>query len=158
MVQGIDFYHINIIHKFESSSWRDVFDTTLQHYVCQGLAAGRLFSPGTPISSTNKTNRHDITEILLKMAPNTINQWYRVHKAKGRNQTYNCSGETLVIHLGVNLATVRYWLWRRLSNKENTYDIHIIYNIIYIKHIIFQLFSFYWGSCYSIFSFLCNVL
>jgi hypothetical protein len=29
--------------------------------------------PGTPISSTNKTDRHDITEILLKVALNTIN-------------------------------------------------------------------------------------
>jgi hypothetical protein len=28
--------------------------------------------PGTPISSTNKTDRHDITEILLKVALNTI--------------------------------------------------------------------------------------
>jgi hypothetical protein len=28
---------------------------------------------GTPISSTNKTDRHDITEILLKVALNTIN-------------------------------------------------------------------------------------
>ena len=28
---------------------------------------GRLFSPGTPVSSTNKTDRHDITEILLKV-------------------------------------------------------------------------------------------
>ena len=27
---------------------------------------------GTPISSTNKTDRHDITEILLKVALNTI--------------------------------------------------------------------------------------
>jgi hypothetical protein len=27
-----------------------------------------LFSPGTPISSINKTDRHDITEILLKVA------------------------------------------------------------------------------------------
>ena len=32
------------------------------------LATGRLFSPGTAISSTNKTDRHDITEILLKVA------------------------------------------------------------------------------------------
>ena len=31
------------------------------------------FSPGTPVSSTNKTDRHDITEILLKGALNTIN-------------------------------------------------------------------------------------
>jgi hypothetical protein len=33
-----------------------------------------LFSPGTPVSSTNKIHRHDIAEILLKVALNTINQ------------------------------------------------------------------------------------
>ena len=33
--------------------------------------AGRWFSPGTPVSSTNKTDRHDIDEILLKVALNT---------------------------------------------------------------------------------------
>ena len=32
------------------------------------------FLPSTPVSSTNKTDRHDITEILLKMALTTINQ------------------------------------------------------------------------------------
>jgi hypothetical protein len=31
------------------------------------------FSPGTPVSSTNKTDRHDIAEILLKVVLNTIN-------------------------------------------------------------------------------------
>jgi CobQ-like glutamine amidotransferase family enzyme len=35
------------------------------------LAHGRWFSPGTPASSTTKTGRHDIAEILLKMALNT---------------------------------------------------------------------------------------
>ena len=40
--------------------------------VCQGHATGRWFSPGTPVSSTNITDRHDITEILLKVALNTI--------------------------------------------------------------------------------------
>jgi hypothetical protein len=33
---------------------------------------GRSFSPGTPVSSTNKTGCHDITEILLKVALNII--------------------------------------------------------------------------------------
>jgi hypothetical protein len=33
---------------------------------------GQWFSPGTPVYSTNKTDRHDIAEILLKMALNTI--------------------------------------------------------------------------------------
>jgi hypothetical protein len=43
------------------------------------LAHGRWFSPGTPASSTTKTGRHDIAEILLKMALNTnksINQTF----------------------------------------------------------------------------------
>jgi len=35
---------------------------------------GQWFSPGTPVSSTNKTDNHDITEILLKVALNTLNQ------------------------------------------------------------------------------------
>jgi hypothetical protein len=32
------------------------------------------FFPGSPVSSTNKTDRHDITEIFLKVALNTIKQ------------------------------------------------------------------------------------
>ena len=36
--------------------------------VYQLLAHGRLFSQGTPASSTTKTGRHDIAEILLKVA------------------------------------------------------------------------------------------
>jgi hypothetical protein len=35
------------------------------------LAHGRWFSPNTPASSTTKTGRHDIAEILLKVALNT---------------------------------------------------------------------------------------
>jgi inorganic pyrophosphatase/exopolyphosphatase len=42
--------------------------------VYQLLAQGRGFSPGTPASSTTKTGRHDIAEILLKVALNTISQ------------------------------------------------------------------------------------
>ena len=33
-----------------------------------------IISPDTPVSSINKTDRHDITEILLKVALNTIKQ------------------------------------------------------------------------------------
>jgi hypothetical protein len=39
---------------------------------CQWLVTCRWFSPGTPVSSPNKTYLHDITEILLKGALNTI--------------------------------------------------------------------------------------
>ena len=47
---------------------------TLCDRVCLRLATGRWFSPGPPVSSTNKSDRHDIAEILLKVALNTINQ------------------------------------------------------------------------------------
>jgi hypothetical protein len=43
---------------------RGVLDTTLCDEVCQWLATG-LFSLGTPVSSTNKTDCHDIMEIKL---------------------------------------------------------------------------------------------
>jgi hypothetical protein len=48
--------------------------TTLCYKVCQWLATGRWFSPGPPVSSTNKTDRRDIAEILLKGAVSTIKQ------------------------------------------------------------------------------------
>ena len=50
-----------------------VLDTTFYDQVCQWFATGRRFYPGTLVSSTNKTDRHDLTEILLKVALNTIN-------------------------------------------------------------------------------------
>ena len=42
--------------------------------VYQLLVHGRWFSPGTLASSTTKTDRHEIAEILLKVALNTKHQ------------------------------------------------------------------------------------
>ena len=74
------YLHNNFITKFglPLTLWvrnplrRGVLDTISCDKVCQWLAAGRWFSPGTPLSSNNKTDRHDITEIMLKVALNTI--------------------------------------------------------------------------------------
>jgi hypothetical protein len=55
--------------EFESRSWRGVLNTTLCDEVCQCLATGLWLSP---VSSTTKTDRHDIPEILLKVALNTM--------------------------------------------------------------------------------------
>ena len=54
--------------------------TTLCDKVCQWLATSRGFSA---VSPTNKTDHHDITEILLKVALSTIKQtnkhiWYSI--------------------------------------------------------------------------------
>ena len=48
--------------------------TILCDQVCQRHATGCWFSPVPSVSSNNKTDRHDITEILLRVALNTIKQ------------------------------------------------------------------------------------
>jgi hypothetical protein len=47
--------------------------TRLCDTVCQWLLV-RWFSPGPLVSFTNKTDRHDVTEMLLRVALNTIKQ------------------------------------------------------------------------------------
>ena len=48
---------------------------SIQHYVINFVSDLRQvggFSPGTPVSSTNKTDRHNIAEILLKVVLTSI--------------------------------------------------------------------------------------
>jgi hypothetical protein len=57
--------------EFESQLWRDVQMYLKQHYVIKFVSdlqqvCGFLWVPR--VSSTNKTDHHDITEILLKDA------------------------------------------------------------------------------------------
>ena len=52
---------------------------SIQHYVIKfvsDLRQAGCFYPGTPVSSTSKTDRHDKTKIWLKVALDTINQPY----------------------------------------------------------------------------------
>ena len=64
--------YLLLSYQFESDLCQGILDTTLCDKVCQGLAAGRWFSPSTLVSSTNTTVSHDIVEILLKVSLNTI--------------------------------------------------------------------------------------
>jgi hypothetical protein len=57
------YYHQSC--EFEPCSWLGVLDATLCDKVCQRLATHQWFSPGTQVSSTNKTDCHDIAEKLL---------------------------------------------------------------------------------------------
>ena len=57
---------------FSSNTTRSEVDS-IQHYViCQWLAARRWYFPGIQVSSTNKTDRHVITEILLTLNIKTL--------------------------------------------------------------------------------------
>jgi hypothetical protein len=74
LIEGPDIFleenHLMTISSKFCSYWANGFRqedfygncTTLCDKVCQWLATGRWFSPGPPISSTNKTDCHDITE------------------------------------------------------------------------------------------------
>jgi hypothetical protein len=48
--------HDNSFNTLKDKFWYNVF-------VCQWLTTGRWFSPGTPVSFTNKNDHHDITEL-----------------------------------------------------------------------------------------------
>ena len=71
--------------------------------VYQLLAHGGWFSPGTPAFSTIKTGRHDIAEILLKVALNTIK----------RNQSINYC---------ISLSKCLYLIFTHIS-KTNHYKV-----------------------------------
>ena len=68
--------HVLIFHISQffviANCYFTVSHNTNSDKVGQWLAAGRWFSPGTLVSSTNKTDRHDITEILLKCKQKAI--------------------------------------------------------------------------------------
>jgi hypothetical protein len=58
---------------FESRSGRGVQHNMIK-FVSDMQHDGTWFSAGTLVSSTNKTDHHDITEMLLKVALNIIKQ------------------------------------------------------------------------------------
>ena len=64
------YHHLSC--EFEARSFRGVLETTLCDQVCQWFATGRWYSPNTPVSSTNKTDRHNIADMLLNVVLNTI--------------------------------------------------------------------------------------
>jgi hypothetical protein len=93
-------------------SWRGVLDTTLCDKDCQWLATGWWFSL---VSSINKTDHHDITEILLKEALNRINQtkpnlrYYSINTDfSGYFWQHYVFLDTFTWSVGVE---VQFWVW-----------------------------------------------
>jgi hypothetical protein len=62
------------------------------------LAHGRWFSPVTPASSTTKTGRHDIAEILLKVALKPLEYHFMVMSTgNNTNKTLWCDAALMSI-------------------------------------------------------------
>jgi hypothetical protein len=83
--------------------------TTLCDKVGQWLKTGRWFSTGTPVSSTNKTGRHNKTEILLKVALSTIKQT--------NTQTFLIMVECLFRSVKLTKVSYSHQIWPQLYLK-----------------------------------------
>jgi hypothetical protein len=75
-----------------------------QPQVYQLLAHGRWFSPGTPASSITKTGRHDIAEILLKVALKHQQQQKQKNK-KSNLKPVLCTAFSLIYYYHITLKT-----------------------------------------------------
>jgi hypothetical protein len=89
--------------ELDSHSWWGVLDTTLCDKVYQWLVAGLWFSPGTLVSSTTKTDCHDITEILLKVTLNII--------------TLHANPFYLIYCFEMNTPWIQQWIHHEYSNE-----------------------------------------
>jgi hypothetical protein len=119
-------YNIN-----KSSSWRGVLDTTLCNKVCQWLGSRQRFSP---VSSNNKTEYHDITEKLMKVALNSI----IITLESSRNIVFICTIHTM-IHKPQYLDVLSSEI------EKSLYKICLLYiykdTFIYIIQILYRYFS-----------------
>jgi hypothetical protein len=68
------------------------------------------FSPGTPASSTTKTGRHEIAEILLKVALNTKNQIQSIKSIQYSTSTEAPFGQLIKQKVSKKLL---YIIWRQ---------------------------------------------
>jgi hypothetical protein len=71
---GFEFAILVVVGTNCAGSCKSNYHTIMTKHVWTGYYKQNGFSLGLPVSSTNKTDRHDITEILLKVALNTTNQ------------------------------------------------------------------------------------
>jgi hypothetical protein len=105
--------------------WRDVLDTTLCDKVYHWLATGRWFSPGLPVSITNKIDRHDIAEILFIVVLNIVTllvweclEWNNKIYLFIKKYSLTCANKvSKAVHIPVIIDTpVTFITWSKQTN------------------------------------------
>jgi hypothetical protein len=104
--------------------------------VYQLFAHGRWFSTGTPASSTTKTGRHDIAEILLKVVLNNKNfkknQSITLWKIVGNSLCNFCKLDEDYSHYFITCTFLKEF-WTKFQNLMKGLGIE---NKITLKHIV----------------------
>ena len=101
---------------------RGVLDTTLCDKVWQWLATGWWFPRVLPVSSTNKTDRHYIIKILLKMNLILL-------------MTFLKCGMIIITCLHANWSHEAFNFWTLIQNQDSrsTWNVYYIYAITSIS-------------------------
>ena len=100
--------------------------------VCQWHMAGWFCSPVTPFSLTNKTDRHNMAQILLKVALNTVcpypfgEMWRKVHVL---NDTVVWNIQAMFLGMGI-------WLCNRdsLICRMNEWTLNGHFRYVALRH------------------------
>ena len=123
---------------------------SIQHYVIKFVSD--LWQVGTAVSSTNKTDRYDITEILLKVASTTINHSLVEMISRKRRYILWCTLHVSEITRVLFLLTIVFSVLRFAASMVSSQRVPLVEQELPTlpEHM-----SFYCGSCYSIFSFMC---
>jgi hypothetical protein len=92
--------------------------------------AGLWFSPSTPVSSTNKTDHHDITEILLKVVLNTITiTIYRRHYINSGSRQFSVLDQDSFQYWIITIFNIGSRQFSILDHNNSQYWIITILNI-----------------------------
>ena len=120
-----------------------IIPMSINPFGCYCLVTGRWFSPGPQVSSTNKTDHHGITEILLKVAlsTNTLTPfiWLWTNRVKMGFDFWNQTqaGPSVCI-FSLCLLNVQQLIFHAYLGWEQVqqfiYIVHVLFFVIHINN------------------------
>ena len=91
--------------------------TRMFSYITMKAPLNIKYFLGTPVSSTNKTDRHDVTEILLKVALSTIKHQYHIICMKNiYDNQFHCNSIFLI---KIYLENFKNFTFQRSTNDQS---------------------------------------